>query len=306
MIDLKLFLHCSFFLFVSDQKPRCFPVVPLSIVNLPGIDYCSQISVVTPDKLWVFQEGKLEQVDSSGNTIRTLEKKYSFPSCCTFFTISLNGDLIFITKLSETPSRKYGIHKLARNGNVTILFTFTTDKLPSCIHCSRINGHQSYQLLIGLQYCPRSTCRGLLMRFGRKGRKIKEIEFDENGRELFIFPYFITENKVNGDIIVLDMDKEALVVLDKLERHRFDYKGRTTDESFVPLSVDTDLLGHILVLHSKSYRGNDDFFISLLDRDGNFLIRLLEEVDPEYLGALCVDDKNNIYVAYKEKIKVFR
>ena len=45
--------------------------------------------------------------------------------------------------------------------------------------------------------------------------------------------------------------------------------------------------------------------ISLLDHGGRFLTRLLTEPD-NHVGNLCGDDKNNIYVAFEDKIKVFR
>ena len=97
------------------------------------------------------------------------------------------------------------------------------------------------------------------------------------------------------------------MVVDRSGRHRFDYTGHSTDKSFRPSGVCTDVLGRILVVHL----GTDDGYtncISLLDQNGQFLTRLLTETpDPDdfAFSSLCVDDKNNIYVAYGDKIKVF-
>ena len=111
---------------------------------------------------------------------------------------------------------------------------------------------------------------------------------------------------MNGDIVVSDEEKNALVVVDKSGRHRFDYKGHSTDQSFRPRGVCTDVLGRILVIHTDTV---DTECISLLDHDGQLLTQLLtEQADPDefVLKSLCVNDKNNIYVEYKDKIKVFR
>ena len=113
---------------------------------------------------------------------------------------------------------------------------------------------------------------------------------------------------MNGDIVVSDYIKEALVVVDRSGQHRFDYTGQPTDKSFYLRGVCTDLLGRILLIHT----GYDDdsrevCCISLLDRDGRFLTRLLTQPgDDDGFNSLCVDDNNNIYVAFFNKIKVYK
>ena len=63
------------------------------------------------------------------------------------------------------------------------------------------------------------------MRCDGTGRKIGDIELDEKGERLYSSPKYVTENKMNGDIVVSDVKKRALVVVDRSGRHRFDYKG---------------------------------------------------------------------------------
>ena len=145
---------------------------------------------------------------------------------------------------------------------------------------------------------------GRVMRCNGTGRKIGDIELDEEGQRLYGYPLYITENKMNGDIVVYDDWKNALVVVDRSGRHRFNYKGIL----FRPRGVCTDVLGRILVSHTGYDDDSEEVCcISLLDRDGRFLTRLLTQPrDDDGFNSLCVDDNNNIYVAFDDKIKVFK
>ena len=296
------------------MKSQSFPFVLTSTIKLPGIYIIHHISVVTPDKLWVCSLKKFQQVDGTGHVLRTLDD-YGNDSGC--HTVSVEGDFVFIAKVRNIVQRTasdwleskdpdiYNIHKMTSDGSITTLLTLDSPNLsPRCIHSSHING----DLLIGLtaKSIPRA---GLVMRCDGTGRKISDIEFNEEGQRLYKIPNYITENKMNGDIVVSDTRKGAIVVVDRSGRHRFDYKGHSTDRSFKPRGVCTDVLGRILVVHTGTGDdGGDVCCISLLDHDGRFLTQILTE--PSHRGlfvfrSLCVDDKN-IYVAYDDKIKVFR
>ncbi|XP_078321794.1 uncharacterized protein LOC111112647 [Crassostrea virginica] len=293
-----------------DIESRYPPLVLKSTIKVPGMYYIRHISVVSPDKLWVSDEDTLKQLDGTGHVIRTLDGKYENWDVGGGHTVSVEGDLVFIagdrnmipSTSYDWPRRQYGIHKMTADGSITTLLTLDLTNLsPGCIHSSHING----DLLIGLfdnSYPP----TGRVMRCDGTGRKIRDIELDEEGQGMYKRPLYITENKMNGDIVVSDLKKNALVVVDRSGRHRFDYTGHSTDKSFNPGGVCTNLLGRILVFH----RDNDTKCISLLDHDGQFLTRLLTEPTDRsviiFQRSLCVDDKNNIYVAYQNKIKVFR
>ena len=293
------------------MKSRCFPLVLTSTIKVPsmiGLFGINHISVVSPDKLWVSKWRKLQQVDGTGHVIWTLEDKYVYESKGGH-TVSVEGDLVFIARVrnsvQSTASVRvrslYGIHKMASDGSTTTLLR-TPDLLPISIHSSRING----DLLIGLtnDSSPREV---QVMRCDKTGKKIGDIEFDEEGERLYREPHYITENRINGDIVVSDGYKGAIVVVDRSGRHRFDYRGHFTDQSFYPMGVCTDLLGRILVSHSGTGDDGDDVCcISLLDQDGRFITRLLTEPENEDPTSLYVDDNFNIYVTNVDKIKVFR
>ncbi|XP_078321699.1 uncharacterized protein LOC144617792 isoform X4 [Crassostrea virginica] len=289
---------------IDDMKSRCFPLVLTSTIKVPGMFAIQHISVVSPDKVWVSNNTTLQQVDGTGHVIRTLDDKYKYNLYGGGHTVSVEGDLVFLARVgnrvhsraSGWRSTQFGIHKITSDGNTTTLLR-TPELLPKCIHSSHSNG----DLLIGLtSYShPRG---GQVMRCDSTGKKIGDIELDEEGRRLYRYPQYITENKINGDIVVSDEDKEAIVVVDRSGRHLFDYTGQPTDKRFDPCGVCTDLLGRILVSH----RGTGDIWCaSLLDEKGNFLTRLLSKQD-NALTSLYVDDSYNIYVAYDEIIKVFR
>ena len=199
----------------------------------------------------------------------------------------------------------YTIHKMTSDGSITTLLTLDlhVPKLsPRCIHSSHING----DLLIGSSNnsYPRA---GRVMRCDGTGRKISNIELNEEEERLYKYPKYITENKMNGDIVVSDEGNRALVVVDRSGRHRFDYKCHSTYRSFYPRGVCDAYWWSIEVLMMMT--GWNFGVISLLDHDGQFLTRILPE--PIHRGqfvfrSLCVDDKNNIYVGFDDKIKVFR
>ena len=66
-----------------------------------------------------------------------------------------------------------------------------------------------------------------ITRYNKAGKVTHTIQNDENGKALFMFPRFITENN-NGDVVVSDIIDEsygAVVVTDSGGRHRFSYTG---------------------------------------------------------------------------------
>ena len=304
------FIIASFF---SGMKSRCYPLVLTSTIEVPDIDDIHHISVVSPDKLWVSDEFTLKQVDSTGHVISTLDDEYEYwNEYDGNHTVSVEGDLVFIARVrnsvQSTASYRMrsqdGIHKMTSDGSITTLLTFDSpDLLPDCIHSSHING----DLLIGLSN-ESYPWTGRVMRCDGTGRKIGDIELDEEGQRLYACPLYITENKMNGDIVVSDYEKKALVVVDRSGQHRFNYKGHSTDKSFRPRGVCTDVLGRILVSHAGYDDDSEDVCcISLLDRDGRFLTRLLTQPgNSDEFNSLCVDDNNNIYVAFLNQIKVFK
>lgn len=100
------------------------------------------------------------------------------------------------------------------------------------------------------------------------GEKIKDIAVDGPGQELYKHPIYIMENR-NGDIVVSDKDKKAVVVLDSLGGRRFNYSGYYSQLS--PCGICTDVFRHMLVVDCVF----NDSSIHVFDQDGQFLLVLL-------------------------------
>lgn len=278
--------------------------------------HTGHISFVTPDKLWVRRYNRLELVDTTGNVTKTLDL---FPDWYDGndddidsgrHTVSVEGDLFFISEYSYTEESDfnaeidYKLKQMTSDGNITTILSF--DLKPVSIHSSHING----DLLVGViddQYAwPPTAAR--VMQLDKTGATIKNIEFGKEGSRLYVYPSYITENKINGDIVVSDSMKKALVVVDRSGGHRFDYTGHSTFSSFVPGCVCTDLLGRILFIYSKMEMDNPSAScVSLLDQDGHFLAWFLEKPsnNTNIFKSISVDDKNNIYIAMEKEICVF-
>ncbi|XP_056002847.1 uncharacterized protein LOC125667384 [Ostrea edulis] len=278
---------------ISLSQKVGFSVSQISSITVSDVGKVRHISVVTSDRLWVSDYvGHLLQVDSSG---RVLHDKQRF-ECSSFpfrynsrgsHTVTEDGDLLFIYCDK--------VRKLTSDGTLTTLLT--TDWGAYCIHSSRING----DILVG--------SIGKVTRYDRTGRRLQVIKEGDKGQTLYELPIYITENK-NGDIWISDMDKRAVVVVDKSGRHRFDYTGRQSEDSsymyhsfytglqlhFSPRGICTDVLGHVLVCDVY----NDS--VHLLDQDGQFLSLLLtgEQHGIDHPAALCVDDQHNLYLGQRD------
>jgi sugar lactone lactonase YvrE len=273
-------------------------------------------------------KGHILQVDSAGHALH--DKRVACHILRGGHTLTEDGDLLFIDAENK-------VCKLTSDGTVTTLLT--TDRSAYCIHSSRING----DILVG--------SRGRVTRYDRTGRELQVIEdrdrirmriylYDwaeeevqvnewyDNRENLYELPWYITENK-NGDIWTSDRYKDAVVVVDKSGRHRFDYKGRQSGRTglhrfdrksrhrfdytdrhrfdytiFGPNGICTNANGQVLVC--DVWNNN----VHLLDQDGNFLSLLLTRKQHGIFRpvALCVDDHHNLYLGqwHSNAIKVYK
>ena len=265
-----------------------------SVFKVPGMNIIDNMSVLSPDMLWVSSYNTFKQVNIRGNVIRTLNSGNEYD--IVDHVVSKEGCLIYCVHRIRRGKMQYeyGIHMMRSDGSKATLLKLYIQT--TCIYSSHING----DLLVGLYN--KGSNRGLVRRYDRTG--IEDIKFDGERQGLYEYPAEISENKINGDIVVLDFWKYALVVVDRSGRHRFDYRGQPTDLTFKPRGVCTDVQGHILVAHEDVSLSIN---ISLLDKDGRFLTRLLKEKDmSDSFRSLSVDDKNTIYVNMRDTIEVYR
>ncbi|XP_061196966.1 uncharacterized protein LOC133205219 [Saccostrea echinata] len=115
----------------------------------------------------------------------------------------------------------------------------------------------------------------------------QEIEKDDQGNPLYKEGdkmLFVAENN-NGDICASDCNGKDVVVVNKVGKLRFRYKGQQSmKKQFNPTSIVTDSAGRIIVKDI----GNSCTHI--IDQDGQFLRSL------DFCGALSVDSLGRLWV----------
>lgn len=233
------------------------------------------ISYLMPNRFWVSDMKKVQEIDENGVTLKELDIYFTLFGS---HTLTQSGDLLFL--------KDNDVFMLTSNGELRNLFIHTS--VHFCIHCSRMND----DILIG--------DINIVIRYNISGIKLDEINLDDKGQSLYVETIFITEN-INGDIIVSDNGKRAIIVTNRSGRHIFNYKGHHSQTTFHPGGICTDVFEHILVCNVSS-----DPSVHLLNQKGEFLTYLLtkHQHGSDCPQALCVDSQHNLYVGYSNKNRI--
>ncbi|XP_078321094.1 uncharacterized protein LOC111103019 [Crassostrea virginica] len=253
------------------------PVVQKSL-SVTGVKYCYHISCVTPDRVWVSDYNKLILTDTAtGKQLHSVE--HSLYSLNGKHTVNCVGELIYIDK-------EHNIIKLCNDMKTTTTLIKHTDKTwkPQCVYCSPSSG----DLLVGMSRrdtdtdtdidsdsdSDTDTHTGKVMRYDNTGKYKQTIPHDDNTpHDLYEYPIYITENN-NGDVLVSDYFRRAVVVTSGEGVHRFSYTGPPSGSGLYPQGICTDVMSHILVSDYNTYT------VRMLDRDGQFLSYVLTEQTP--------------------------
>ncbi|XP_062597761.1 tripartite motif-containing protein 2-like [Saccostrea cucullata] len=259
----------------SDRKQRLSLsayVTQVREFNVPGVDDVFHVSLAQSDRLWISDdEGNLVQTDLQGNVIQKIKTSGRDQG---YHTVTQDRDLIF------TDHDNQAINRITQDNNNTE-FIKTGDWEPLSIHSSHING----DLLVGMKT---SYTEAYVARYNKTGKELQTIKLDNKEQEMYRYPHYITEN-INGDICTSDLNRKAVLVVNKFGRYIFSYTGQGS--RFYPYGICTDVLGHILVCDTVSNT------VHFLDQDGQFLFLLLTPRQGVYFPrSVCVDDENNLYV----------
>ena len=211
-----------------------------------GFPGCLHTMVVTDDKK-VWMGGKnntLKLFDLQGNVQRTLNIPCS--SNCRLYICMHNGQVVFSDTANKT------IRKISQDNVVVTLFK-TGNWEPYGVK-DTASGH--------LLLCLCKDDQSKVVRYSGTGSVLQEIQFDSQCQSLYDAAWYITEN-VNGDIIVGDFKKDAIVAVDRLGIFRYSYSGMNTDLEVG--SVANNSLGNVFLTDCKGEK------IHILDEDGKFL-----------------------------------
>ncbi|XP_078327692.1 uncharacterized protein LOC111117735 [Crassostrea virginica] len=241
------------------------PVVQKSL-SVTGVNRCYHISCVTPDRVWVSDDINLILTDTAtGKQLHSME--HSLNSWSGIQTVNCDSELIYIDEDKN-------INKLSSDMETTTTLIKHTYKTwgPLCVYCSLSSG----DLLVGT--CRRDadtdTRTGKVMRYDKTGKHKHSIPHDDNKPHgLYKYPLFITENN-NGDVLVSDGHRFAVVVTSGEGVHRFSYTGPPSGSELWPRGICTDVMSHILVSDAYTHT------VQMLDRDGQFLSYVLTRQTP--------------------------
>eukprot|EP00105_Crassostrea_gigas_P046466 XP_019930614.1 PREDICTED: transcription intermediary factor 1-beta-like [Crassostrea gigas] len=252
--------------------------------TVPGFYHVLHISLGKSGRLW-FSDlfGNLVQTDLQGNQIQKIKTSGRDEG---YHTVTQDGDLIYTDKQNKV------INRITPDNTITE-FIKTGGWIPLSIHSSHING----DILVGMI---KDDKEGKITRYNKTGTEIQNIQSDNKGQGLYRCAYYITEN-INGDVCVSDIDKHAVVVVDKSGQHRFSYRGQRS--GFIPYGICTDVLGHILVCDVNSDT------VHLLHQDGQLLSQLqTPQQGVERPRSVCLDDENNLWVGhcYTNTVTVYK
>lgn len=252
-----------------------------STIDVPYLSAIYHIAYVKLGRLWVGGGSTLMQIDLAGNLIQTVDDALCYHGS---FAVTENGDLYYIGKDQHSIKRKSAVE------------TTTIVDLPDYVYIRCICISQKKGDLLVVTRNGLNTYRHRVVSFDTK-EYTNHIVLDDSGGDPYTAPVYITENR-NGDIVVSDQEKKAVVVVNNEGQNRFNIRMRYS--GFSPCGLATDDSGNILVIE-----GNKEPYIYVFDQDGILTRRLLEKLDRWW--GLCLDDQRNLYVGNRNStIDVYR
>ncbi|XP_062602504.1 uncharacterized protein LOC134264194 [Saccostrea cucullata] len=166
------------------------------------------------------------------------------------------------------------------NGKIDTLFS-TGEWIPDGITCTAAR-----DFLV----CLRSTddSQSKVVRYSSSGDVLQEIQYDSLHQPLFKWAIYVVED-CNGDICVVDWNKNAVTVVDKFGIFRYSYTGNKASK-FKPCSLTKDSMHRIITTDFLYHK------IHMLDRDGRFLRYIIPDQGIQRPRAVCVIREGELMV----------
>nr|XP_022324559.1 uncharacterized protein LOC111125257 [Crassostrea virginica] len=222
---------------------------------LPGPMNCVDLCFVPPNLFWVNNGNNIILTNTQGDILHRINSSYSFTAN--------ENEIMYV-------DRNFSIQKLSYGRENSILFMRRPSLwLPLSIHCCQSNG----DLLVGMVSSISNPPKARVVRCNEFGEVKQSIFQNEEGRVLYRYPRYITENR-NGDIVVSDVMKGRIVVTNNAGEFRF---FSPVDN---PKGICTDQLSRILVV----CRYSQDVLV--LDENGMYLLHLRIEESPEIVRRI--------------------
>nr|XP_022310438.1 uncharacterized protein LOC111115850 [Crassostrea virginica]XP_022310439.1 uncharacterized protein LOC111115850 [Crassostrea virginica] len=275
----------------SRTKPSiAFLVRPLSdkpqiLTDIPtGYNYLYQVSCLSDEEIWTSGDNKIMKLyNLKGELLKSVQTKSGYVP--EDIAVTRSGGLVY----ADYNERSINLVSGAQIQTLITLRGWKPHRL-----CSTSTG----DLLVIMRSDDVKQTK--VVRYSGSTEK-QTIQWDDQGNPLYSSGYikYLTENR-NLDICVTDYDARAVVVVSAAGKLRFKYRGLIylPMPTFHPYGITTDSQAKILTSDSDNHR------IHIVDQDGHFL-HLIDNCDLQLPLDLCVDSRNNLFVAeqYKNKVK---
>lgn len=199
------------------------------------------ITFTDKEKLWVGGSArKLKLFDMQGNLNNTVDI-----TCTGDFLCMYNKQAVFSDWVNKE------VKMISDTNNMVTMFS-TGNMEPR-----GITSTASGDFLVCIRH---GNCSNVV-RFSPTGSVLQKIQYDSQYQPLYEEATYITEN-VNGDIIVTDKKRKAVIAVDRLGIFQYLYSGK--NQSFKPVSIASDSVGHVIIADNVGQ-------IHILDIYGLFL-----------------------------------
>ena len=233
----------------------CSPVIQ-TYVTIDGIDSCCHISYSTTDKIWISSDSDLILTNKTGEILHHVSNLLGELSGS--HTVNGCHELIYI-------ANNFSINKISSNNESSMVSNLESSLWKArCLYYSYSTGN----VLVVMKKNDSELYKVVF--YNKDWQCVRTIQQNDPSINLYRNPIFITEN-INGNVVVSDSKKMAVVVTDRRGTHRFTYTGPQSKYGLDPRGLCCDALSNILVCDIKTNT------VQIIDEDGQFLSILLGE-----------------------------